>query len=1428
MNNGFSEEDGTLKRQKTARGKRFTAFVAALATTAGVAFVGGAVPEAAQAAPPDPVAVTATPNTAVDPGTNVAVNTTVTNTTGVDSAATAWMDVPTGTNFSAATASPGWSLEYSTDGGGSWSAVAPGDPSTVTNVRASTASIPASASSGQLADMSSTGAVTVSGAGDGYNATFYKGRLWLANHHARAGDPTYGTWLKCFDKYTGAVCPDVGSGTGATFISDVAGTAFGAGTGTYDTPNVSESFIDQSNGHIYVPAQENAVSGLTKVGWLCGDLDTLTSCGFVQAGTEEAPQDWGGKRLFTRFNPMPVNSQNSTQLLAVGGSGKVYCFDAASNALCANSGTKSVATPVVMPDYQHMPFAAAASANRGDATPEYAFITNATTTHNAVLECSHLTGAACFTTITLDGAAAFPTATGVSWSQPVPVYTKAGALEGVCVGGNGGYTDPLWKCFTLAGDPLPAWETTFGAIAPTPKAHLSGRFTTDTTLGYSLAMTTINIGTKTYIPWVTYPTSDWNDSINSVGCFDFATGAACAGFTPPTDPYPSNILYTNAPDDINPNCLWWSGNEGHLIAYDAQTGVMGCGAIGRTTVAANPVSCTTVGGHYTTFSIPNLPAGTSALVRFYDDQGNLVTVGGQADHTIATAADTVDLSTIPVSGTTTKLSARVWVSAPAVVSMKGVSAVIGWDSTAPAICAIIIPTDECEAGATPQINVFADLTPVTGPAVSGKAQTSFTMNRNGQSCLVALTKKINGELYPAAPGYSTGTGAPLPYTFEVSTPGTYSLGTPDLTDNNTTGDPGDDFHPTYVSGDTNKNNRLDPGETWLYSYNGTAITGTHTNVATVTAPGATNNPQTAQAVYTAAVNSISIVKKTDGQRTGAELVPGDPVDWTYEVTNTGPQTVSSIVLTDSVEGAVTCPKTALAPAETMTCTKTGTVVPGPYSNTGTVAGKDPQNQTVTGNSTSDYVAPTPEVDIVKTINNEGNLDTQGSSRYSTGTGAPLTYRFSVTNTGDTPLKNVAVADTPVAPNSEIIQVTCPKTTLAAKEAMVCTGTGTATSGTFDDTGDVVGTPTKKDGTTPLTHKDGTPVAPVTDTSTAGYTAAVNSISIVKKTDGQRTGAELVPGDPVDWTYEVTNTGPQTVSSIVLTDSVEGAVTCPKTALAPAETMTCTKTGTVKKGTYANTGTVAGKDPQNQTVTAKSDSDYSGYLPSVDIVKTINDQGNLDMPGTTAYATTPGTTLTYRFLVTNTGNTMLTSVKVSDTPIAPNKETIQVTCPKTSLTIGESMVCTGTGTAATGTFDDTGDVVGTPSTVGGLPIMHKNGTPVAPVTDISYAGYVASSAPTPTPTQTGTPYVPPTPTPTPTLPTPAPTVPGGNPGNGTDGTGTNPYNQADYASTANPDGTTVSSGSLAQTGSSANILLLGLAGLALIGVGIGFATVKRRG
>jgi uncharacterized repeat protein (TIGR01451 family) len=86
--------------------------------------------------------------------------------------------------------------------------------------------------------------------------------------------------------------------------------------------------------------------------------------------------------------------------------------------------------------------------------------------------------------------------------------------------------------------------------------------------------------------------------------------------------------------------------------------------------------------------------------------------------------------------------------------------------------------------------------------------------------------------------------------------------------------------------------------------------------------------------------AISIIKKTNNQdiatAPGNNLYVGDSVTWQYVVQNTGNTTLNNITVTDNPAETITCPTTTLASGASMTCTASGTVTLGQFTNTATV------------------------------------------------------------------------------------------------------------------------------------------------------------------------------------------------------------------------------------------------------------------------------------------------------------------------------------------------------------------------------------------------------------------------------------------------------------------------------------------------------------
>jgi hypothetical protein len=95
-----------------------------------------------------------------------------------------------------------------------------------------------------------------------------------------------------------------------------------------------------------------------------------------------------------------------------------------------------------------------------------------------------------------------------------------------------------------------------------------------------------------------------------------------------------------------------------------------------------------------------------------------------------------------------------------------------------------------------------------------------------------------------------------------------------------------------------------------------------------------------------------------------------------------------------------------------------------------------------------------------------------------------------------------------------------------------------------------------------------------------------------------------------------------------------------------------------------------------------DADCRPVGASVDIEKSTNGEDADQAPGPTIPIGSP---VTWRYVVTNTGTVPLTDILVVD------DRGVTVSCPGTTLAVGQSMTCTGTGVAAAGQYRNVGTV-----------------------------------------------------------------------------------------------------------------------------------------
>jgi uncharacterized repeat protein (TIGR01451 family) len=237
----------------------------------------------------------------------------------------------------------------------------------------------------------------------------------------------------------------------------------------------------------------------------------------------------------------------------------------------------------------------------------------------------------------------------------------------------------------------------------------------------------------------------------------------------------------------------------------------------------------------------------------------------------------------------------------------------------------------------------------------------------------------------------------------------------------------------------------------------------------------------------------------------------------------------------------------------------------------------------------------------------------------------------------------------------------------------------------------------------------------------GSETPIPAIDIEKLVNGLDADTEagavhVVIGSMVTFTYQVTNTGNVILTAVGVTDSTGIDVSCPKGALMPGETMTCTAGAAADEGLHTNIGTVVGTAGSDDSAVQVSDTDPGNYVghppsrPGIDIEKFVN-EADADTEAAAIHVEV-GSALQFTYVVTNTGDVALASIVVTD-----NTGTT-VTCPKTTLEPAESMTCTASGLALLGLHTNVGS--------DGYAVERSPD----PVTDTDPANYIGDPQPKP--------------------------------------------------------------------------------------------------
>ncbi|WP_052760539.1 DUF11 domain-containing protein [Rhizobium sp. LC145] len=386
------------------------------------------------------------------------------------------------------------------------------------------------------------------------------------------------------------------------------------------------------------------------------------------------------------------------------------------------------------------------------------------------------------------------------------------------------------------------------------------------------------------------------------------------------------------------------------------------------------------------------------------------------------------------------------------------------------------------------------------------------------------------------------------------------------------------------------------------------------------------------------------------------LDPGETITYSFLVRNTGAVTLTNVTPNDSLLTnagiSVTPGPQTLAPGGSVTFTATYTptqaeIDAGRVENTATSTGTPPSGPPIESPPDTVVVPPdqvpglrTDKTGTLNDLDGDGLLDA----------GETITYSFVVTNTG-------AVTLTNVTPNDPLLQeagisVTPGPQTLAPGANATFTATYTPTQAEVD-TGRVVNTATST-GTPP----SGPPTESPPDTvvvppdQTSGLTT--DKTGVLNDLDGD---GLLDAGETISYTFVVRNTGAVTLTNVtpndpLLTNAGISVTPGPQT-LAPGGTATFTATymptqAEIDAGRVENTATSTGTPPSGPPIESPPDTvvvppDQATGL-RIEKTATLNDGDGDDLLDL-------GETITYSFLVTNSGAVTLTNVTPNDPLLA---------------------------------------------------------------------------------------------------------------------------------------------------------------------------------
>ena len=386
---------------------------------------------------------------------------------------------------------------------------------------------------------------------------------------------------------------------------------------------------------------------------------------------------------------------------------------------------------------------------------------------------------------------------------------------------------------------------------------------------------------------------------------------------------------------------------------------------------------------------------------------------------------------------------------------------------------------------------------------------------------------------------------------------------------------------------------------------------------------------------------------------------GDIINYTITVTNSGTVTLTNVTVDDDLTGTVDAPCAAsLAPGASCDVMVSYEVTQADLDSNG--GGDGLINNTATADSDqTDPEDASEEVPVVQSpailLEKTGTFNDEDGDGFAD-VGETISYSFTVTNTGNVTLTDISLTDPSVTISGG------PIASLAPGEPDSTTFTGSYTVTQADiDAGNFLNLATVCSG-------------PTCDDDDHDEPLPQNPAIMLEKTGALDLGDNGVamPGDVINYSFTVTNTGNVTLTSISVSDPLVGPVSCSAATLAPDASTPCTASyeitqADIDAGEVFNEATANGTPPEGDDVSDKDD--HTEPIPQEPLLRIIKTGEFQDEDGDGLAQ--PDETISYTLTVKNDGNVTLTGVTVSDPGI-----TVDCAGFDGTLDVMESFDCSG--------------------------------------------------------------------------------------------------------------------------------------------------------